>query len=134
MHRKRSGHPGIRDSRDLDLVLRAAQNLDIPEYDVFTLAYRNWFGGTDPVAVDRAFAAYLLRKVVPAWVRHYARRTLTQGMSPHEIAVGLAPPGPAPTPRQGVIAGGLVLGAVALVIALAAAGSPPEGCFFPPCY
>jgi hypothetical protein len=132
MRRKRSGHPGIRDSQDLDLVLRAAQNLDIPEYDVFTLAYRNWFGGTDPVAVDRAFAAYLLRKVVPAWVRHYARRTLTQGMSPHEFAAELMPPAPAPC--QGVIAGGLVLGAVALVIALAAAGSPPEGCFFPPCY
>ncbi len=132
MRRKRSGQPGIRDSQDLDLVLRAAQNLDIPEYDVFALAYRNWFGGTDPVAVDRAFAAYLLRKVVPAWVRHYARRTLTQGMPPHERAAGLAPP--APAPRQGVIAGGLVLGVVALVIALAAAGSPPEGCFFPPCY
>lgn len=132
MRGKRSGQPGIRDSQDLDLVLRAAQNLDIPEYDVFTLAYRNWFGGTDPVAVDRAFAAYLLRKVVPAWVRHYARRTLTQGAPPHELAAGLAPP--APAPRQGVIAGGLVLGVVALVIALAATGSPPEGCFFPPCY
>ncbi len=113
-------------------MLRAAQNLDIPEYDVFALAYRNWFGGPDPVAVDRAFAAYLLRKVVPAWVRHYARRTLTQGMPPHERAAGRVPP--APAPRQGVIAGGLVLGVVALVIVLAAAGSPPEGCFFPPCY
>ena len=29
---------------------------------------------------------------------------------------------------------GLVLGVVALVVALAAAGNPPEGCFFPPCY
>ena len=128
MRRKRSGHPGSRDRPDRDLVPRAAQHLDIAEYDVFALAHRNWFGGADPAAVDRAFAAYLRGQGVPAWVRHHARRTLAPGRPPR--APGRAPP----APRQGVIAGGLVLGAVALVIALAAAGSPPEGCLFPPCY
>lgn len=132
MRRSRSGRPSNCSGQDLDLVLHAAQHLDIPEYCVFTLAYRNWFGGTNPAAVDRAFAGYLVGKVVPAWVRHYARRALTHGVTSHEFAAEVTPP--APAPRQGVIAGGLVLGGVALVIALAAAGSPPEGCFFPPCY
>ena len=132
MHSKRPGIHGTPSRQDLDLVLGAAQHLDIAEYQVFALAHRNWFGDLDPVAVERAFTAYLVGKVVPVWVRHFARLTLRRGVPPQALADAVAPP--TPSPRQGVIAGGLVLGAVVLVVALAAAGNPPEGCFFPPCY
>ena len=122
--------PAVR--QDLDLVLGAAAQLDTAEYNLFLHAYRNWFDAMDSAAVDRAFAVYMFRGVTPVWVRHYVRQVLTTGSLATALRRETRPPAPARS--QGLMAAGLVLASVALVICLAAAGSPPEGCFFPPCY
>ena len=108
-------------------MIGAAQRLDISEYRVFLLAHRDWFGEPGLMTVEQAFTAYLTRRVVPVWVRHFVRRTLTESGRP-------AGTDRTPAARQGIVAGGLVLGAVALVVVLAVTGNPPEGCLFPPCY
>lgn len=132
MHRKPTVRAGIADGEEFDLVLRAAAHLDTPEYNLFEQAYRNWFDALDPAAIDRAFAAYMVRGVIPAWVRHYARETLTTGSL--AAALRRETHRPAPARSEGLVAAGLVLASVVLVICLAVAGNPPEGCLFPPCY
>ncbi len=117
---------------DFELVLQAACRFDIPEYRLFTLAYQGWFGTLDHAAVDRAFTLYMCNRVVPAWVRHFARSALIQGKLPAAAGNGLAKTKPAW--RLGIVAVMLTLGAVVLVLGLAAGSQPPAGCFFPPCY
>lgn len=62
---------------DPGLVLRATALLDIREFDFFVLAHNWWFGrGPDMTALERVFAAYMFKQIVPAWVRQYAREIL----------------------------------------------------------
>jgi hypothetical protein len=59
------------------LVLRASALLDIREFDFFVLAHNWWFGrGPDMSALERVFAAYMFKQIVPAWVRQYAREVM----------------------------------------------------------
>ena len=55
-------------------VLRKAANiLDISEFDVLQHAYQHWYGETAPVELlDRAFSNYLTKQELPHWGRHYA--------------------------------------------------------------
>jgi len=88
-----------------DLVTAAAGRLELSEIDLFRLAYRHWFGEEpDGRALERIFAAYMFRRAVPAWVRHYAREVLAlRRIGPAEAGrLGLDRlPGPPPAPRHG---------------------------------
>lgn len=58
-------------------VARAANLLQIGEFQLLQLAYRAWFDREmSRAASDAVFRAYMLRNEVPVWARHYARRVL----------------------------------------------------------
>ena len=57
------------------VVISAANTLQVGEFQLLQLAYREWFNEDLPEAlVARLFTAYMLRNEVPHWARHYARR------------------------------------------------------------
>lgn len=59
---------------DRTLVVHAANLLQIGEFQLLQLAYRQWYGVEMPATtIDGVFADYMLRGRVPAWARHYAR-------------------------------------------------------------
>ena len=58
-------------------VAKAANILQVGEFQLLQLAYFKWHGQDLPVAlVDRLFTNYMLHSEVPHWVRHYARRII----------------------------------------------------------
>lgn len=60
---------------EADEIAQAANILQIGEFQLLQLAYKDWYGGELLEAMtDRLFADYMLRKQVPHWTRHYARR------------------------------------------------------------
>jgi hypothetical protein len=87
------------------LVAEAAGRLELSEIEVFRLAHRWWFGREPaPEALERVFAAYMFRREVPAWARHYARELLGAGeIGPAQARrLGLDRlPGPPAAPRHG---------------------------------
>jgi hypothetical protein len=108
------------------LVAEAAGRLELSEIEVFRLAHRWWFGREPaPEGLERTFAAYMFRREVPAWARHYARELLGAGdIGPAQARrLGLDRlAGPPPAPRYG----GLIVsaaGAVFLVFFLAILGT-----------
>lgn len=60
-------------------IAKAANLLQIGEFQLLQLAYRDWHGTEmqDGVA-DHVFRAYMLRGEVPAWARHFARRIIVK--------------------------------------------------------
>ena len=58
-------------------VARAANLLQIGEFQLLQLAYRDWHDHDMPPAlVDGLFDRYMLHNQVPHWARHYARRII----------------------------------------------------------
>lgn len=56
---------------------RAANLIQVGEFQLIQLAYFEWFGEDMPEATGHSlFHAYMLHNQVPHWVRHYARRIL----------------------------------------------------------
>jgi hypothetical protein len=56
------------------LVCSAANVLQVGEFQLLQLAYREWFGKELPEAlVARLFTDYMMHSEVPHWARHYAR-------------------------------------------------------------
>ena len=57
------------------VVISAANMLQVGEFQLLQLAYREWFNEDLPEAlVAQLFSAYMLRNEVPHWARHYARQ------------------------------------------------------------
>ena len=64
---------------DLRVVGDAANILQVGEFQLLQLAYRDWRGEDIPVQmVDRLFDSYLVDGVAPIWGRHYACNILRQ--------------------------------------------------------
>ena len=60
-------------------VAQAANILQIGEFQLLQLAYEEWYGEPIPDAeTNRLFADYMLRRQVPHWARHYARRIIVK--------------------------------------------------------
>lgn len=56
---------------------RAANILQVGEFQLLQLAYREWHGKDLPESlVDRLFHGYMIHNEVPHWARHYARQIL----------------------------------------------------------
>ncbi len=69
--------PDFEEEPDKALVARAANLVQVGEFQFLQLAYREWHGENMPEAMtDRLFAQYMLYDQVPAWARHYARRII----------------------------------------------------------
>ena len=59
------------------VVISAANQLQVGEFQLLQLAYREWFGEDLPEAlVAELFTSYMLHHRVPHWARHYARRVI----------------------------------------------------------
>ena len=71
----------IRPDREEDpesgIVAMAANILQVGEFQLLQLAYRDWYGQELPAALcDQLFQAYMLHNRIPVWARHYARRII----------------------------------------------------------
>lgn len=63
--------------KDRLVVIAAANILQVGEFQLLQLAYREWFEDDLPEAlVARLFGSYMLKNEVPHWARHYARHVL----------------------------------------------------------
>lgn len=62
------------DSLDL---LEAAAALEVKEFKVFELAYREWYG-KKPIShvIETHFSNYMFNNVIPVWVRSYSRQVV----------------------------------------------------------
>ena len=58
-------------------IVRAANILQVGEFQFLQLAYRAWHGREMPERMmNRLFSSYMLRNEVPHWAQHYAREIL----------------------------------------------------------
>lgn len=69
--------PDREEDSDRAEVAKAANLLQIGEFQLLQLAYRAWHGEEMPEAAsDTIFRSYMVLSRVPAWARHYARRVI----------------------------------------------------------
>jgi len=70
-------HPDREDDPLRAEVVRAANLLQIGEFQLLQLAYKSWYAEEMPAPIcDAIFHSYMLHSEVPAWARHYARRVI----------------------------------------------------------
>jgi hypothetical protein len=63
--------------QERDEIAEAANLLQTGEFQLLQLAYYDWHGHDLPEdRLDELFADYMIRKRVPSWARHYARRII----------------------------------------------------------
>ncbi|MEE8334383.1 MAG: hypothetical protein V3R85_11085 [Alphaproteobacteria bacterium] len=69
--------PDLEEHPERAEVARAANLLQVGEFQLLQLAYADWFGRDMPKSeADGLFASYMLRDLVPPWARHFARRVI----------------------------------------------------------
>ncbi len=67
------------------VVISAANQLQIGEFQLLQLAYRDWYDKDLPEAlVSELFTSYMLQNRVPHWARHYAR-SIIEGYEKGEL-------------------------------------------------
>lgn len=70
-------HPDREENPERGEIARAANLLQVGEFQLLQLAYEEWFGRSmDTRECDRLFGDYMLRDQVPHWARHYARQII----------------------------------------------------------
>ncbi len=63
--------------KDRLVVISAANQLQVGEFQLLQLAYRDWHDKDLPEALgSKLFTSYMLYNRVPYWARHYARRII----------------------------------------------------------
>ena len=128
---------------DIVAVLDASAALEVTEFRLFQLAFRDWYGSAARKEyLERQFAAYMFAKRVPAWVRQFARKILklqSQGLlDPKTFGVWQRLPSNRMVLFAKLYTGALLL--LFLVTVLLVYVLPDsvmkifEGCYFPPCY
>lgn len=71
--------PDREENPEKSVVARAANVLQIGEFQLLQLAYQEWYGQDMPDYMsDRIFRAYMLHGEVPSWAKAYADRILRQ--------------------------------------------------------
>ena len=69
--------PDLEEHEDRAEVAKAANLLQIGEFQLLQLAFHDWHERDMPAAViDRIFANYMLHNEVPFWARQYARKII----------------------------------------------------------
>ena len=60
---------------ELDTLMLTRESLDISEFEVFRMAYAEWYGEKPALAqLEKQFDDYLSSGVLPFYVRHYCRQ------------------------------------------------------------
>jgi hypothetical protein len=126
---------------DVQAVVYAAAVLQISEFEVFRLAYQDWFGHpADNREMEACFHRYLGGVQTPVWVRAFVRR-IRQLVEEGRLdlrAFGLEPPSPAS--KAQIVLGCVVLAGILAIVAFLIysafrVGSPVAvACQLPPCY
>lgn len=127
---------------DLQTLLDAVALLDITEYRLFELAYRDWYGRpAEPEKLERDFVDYMFKSEVPFWVRRYAGKILQlarqQRLDRDELGLEWIPALPNGLRRGLRMLLGLIFLVVFLIVVANASGewlTFTENCYFPPCY
>lgn len=126
---------------DLPSVVQVATLLRVSEFEVFRLAYQQWFGHPPrELALKAPFQHYLQSAMVPAWVRSFVRQVLAlqQRGQLDPTTFGITPVPPAS--RTSVMVGITVFAGLGLVLVmllwliLQTQNANPNACLFPPCY
>ena len=77
------------DSLDL---LEASAVLEVKEFKLFELAYREWYG-KKPLSqvIEAHFSNYMFHNIIPAWVRSYSRQVVdlhrSGNLNPRELGI-----------------------------------------------
>ena len=128
-------------ANDVREVVHTAALLRISEFEVFRLAFREWFGClATEVEINVAFSHYLSRSVVPVWVRNFTRkidRLEQEGrLDRREFGIQPQPPSSPQMVAVGSIALVVIVMIVTLLIYLAIQLEERLAlkCQFPPCY
>lgn len=123
---------------DCKTLMDATAALDIREIDFFRLAFRRWHGRDIPAPdLERAFAAYMFRNVVPSWARHFSRIVLVAAAAGRLNPAELGAPKFAyqPPPRHGRLYVGVTLAVLVFYcVALTRIGYDPQTSAPLPCY
>ena len=132
--------PWEKPSDSLD-VAEAAALLEISEFRVFQLAYAGWFGNEpDERVIEPHFKAYMFRRAVPAWVRHFTRHVIAlaadETLDPRDFGIATHSASRRDIARGKLYLVYLTIGVVALVLLadLTVDRMGLSGCLFPPCY
>lgn len=128
---------------DVVAVLDASAALEVTEFRLFELAWREWFGGRpDEARLENHFAAYMFADRVPHWVRDFARRILeldARGqLDPKSFGIWQR----LPSTRMRFVAKVYAAMLVMFFVVLAASALNLDerilafyrDCYFPPCY
>ncbi len=122
---------------DVQGVLDAAALLGIPEFRLFHIAYRSWYGhDAEEAAIERYYIPYMFGDVVPLWVRHFANHVIGREregrLNPAEFGIVRRQATRDDIHRGRAFALGLVTAMVMLVLLAELAAE--QYCLFPPCY
>lgn len=128
---------------DIVAVLDASAVLEITEFRLFELAWREWFGKRpDERRIEQYFAAYMFADRVPHWVRSFARHVLqlnAEGrLDPKAFGVWQR----LPSSRMRFLVKLYCAALIVVVVVLSAAAMDLDdqfmsfyrSCYFPPCY
>lgn len=71
--------PDSEEDPELTLIARAANILQVGEFQLLQLAYSDWHGRDMPNDLcTRMFQDYMLHNRIPSWARHFARWVIRQ--------------------------------------------------------
>jgi len=127
---------------DIEKVTSIAGLLEIPEYRLFQLAYRDWYGH-EPLAADTEawFDAYMFGDQVPFWVRAFCEKVRRQerDRTLNREALGIRPETRPPRYLRWFVTTLVVLLVVLTVLIFMANQAVHlmpflQECYFPPCY
>jgi hypothetical protein len=142
MRRRRLFFDERKMSGDVADVLEAAALLEVTEFELFRIAYQQWFGAKiDDRDLERLYLPYMFHKRVPPWVRQLARSVIaeadrdaldprTYGVLPRPLSMDMYNRGLRYFLWITVILGTLLTGAATVAELM------PwyQSCYFPPCY
>jgi len=127
---------------DVRAVLETAALLDTTEFNLFGLAYREWYAQpASPKEIESFFVSYMFAEKVPMWVRNYTRKILRLAKDGpiDRIALGIKPQPTSPAmvqkgQRYLMVVLMIVVGLVMLAASSDDLSPALAGCYFPPCY
>lgn len=124
---------------DVWAVLRTASILNVGEFRVFQIAYREWYGEDgDEQTIERFYTPYMFKEIVPLWVRHFCKRVQKWDedgtLDPVELGI-VARPSTSEQKWRGIEAFFWIFGSLLILILIAdiAARISDLKCGFPPC-
>lgn len=125
---------------DVWSVLRAASLLNVGEFRVFEIAYRQWYGNPgDEKHIEKYFIQYMFNDIVPVWVRHFCKQIVSLDHAGKLDPADFGIVGAAATSEQRNRGLEFIMALIFILIAFFFLGESAARllklqCMFPPCY